>query len=53
MPHYVTKLGEKKLLAQVARRTCFCFWRWASSLPDGLLNEFYYKKKFKAIGQSA
>ena len=25
MPHYVTKLGEKKLLVQVAKRTCFCF----------------------------
>jgi hypothetical protein len=28
---------EKKVLAQVAKRTCFCFVRWASSLPDGCL----------------
>ena len=24
MPHYVTKLWEKKLLALVAKRTCYC-----------------------------
>jgi len=27
----------KKILAQVTKCTCFCYWRWASSLPDGLL----------------
>jgi hypothetical protein len=43
----------KKLLAQVAKRTCFCFWRWASSLPDGYYYIHLYNKTFLDNSQSA
>jgi len=43
MPHYVTKLWGKKLLAWVAKRTCFCFVRWASSLANGMQDFSIYK----------
>jgi hypothetical protein len=47
------KALEKKLLAQVAKRTCFCFELWASSLPNGYFYSHLYNKKFLANRQSA